>query len=303
MSAYKQTDSKFLDVLLNILLYTSMVFICLVTLYPFINVLAISLNQSSDTVRGGIYLFPRAFTLENYRQLFSFRGLVTAVQISVLRTVIGTVSTVLLTTMLAYTISRKDFIARKFVSVLFVATMYINGGMIPTFLLINKIGLTNSFWVYIIPNLVYVWCLFIIRSYIDTLPAPLQESAKIDGANDFIIFIRVVLPLCIPVLATVALFTAVLQWNSWFDTYIYNGENKKLSTLQYEMMKILTNTQALQQLVTSGNRQEAELLSKNISPESIRMAITILATVPILMVYPFLQKYFISGITLGGVKG
>jgi len=297
------TDRSFSSIFFSIFLYTCMIFLGITTLYPFINVLAISLNQSYDTVRGGIYLIPREFTLESYKQIFAYGGLLSALKISVLRTVIGSVTTVFLTTMLAYTISRRDFIARKFVSVLFVITMYVNGGLIPTFVLMRNIGLTNSFWVYIIPGFVGVWGVFVVRSFIDNLPPSLQESAKLDGANDFIIFIKVVLPLCIPVLATIALFSAVGQWNSWFDTYIYNGTNKKLSTLQYEMMKILTNTEALKQLVLTGNRQDVKLLASTVSPESMRMALTIVATVPILMVYPFIQRYFIQGLTLGGVKG
>ncbi len=291
------------DTIFNIFLYLSMVIVGIITLYPFLNILAISLNQPYDTVRGGIYLFPREFTLESYKQIFSYGGLLSAFKISVLRTLIGTVLTVFFTTMLAYTISRKDFIARKFVSILMVITMYVNGGLIPTFILIRGVGLTNSFWVYIIPNFVFVWSVFVIRSFIDNLPISLQESAKIDGANDLVIFIKVMLPLCIPVLATIALFTAVGQWNSWFDTYIYNGNNKRLSTLQYELMKILLNTEALKQLVTSGNRQNTKLLANMVSPESMRMSLTIVATVPILIVYPFLQKYFVKGLTLGGVKG
>ena len=280
-----------------------MIFVTMVTLYPFLNVLAISLNQPNDTVKGGIYLFPRLFSLESYKQIFMSSGLLSAAKVSVMRTVIGAVITVFMTTMLAFTISRKDFMARKFISVLFVITMYLNGGMIPNFILMRNIGLTHSFWVYIFPAIIDVWSVFVVRSYIDHLPIELQESAKLDGANDLMIFIRIILPLCLPVLATIGLFATVGQWNSWFDTYIYNSTNKELSTLQYEMMKILLNTQALQQLATKGNTHDNKYLASLVSPESIRMSITIVATLPILMVYPFLQKYFIKGLTLGGVKG
>lgn len=287
----------------NLFLYTGMILVCVVTIYPFLNVLAISLNDSTDTVRGGIGIIPRVFTLDNYRRLFEFRGLIDAAQMSVIRTVVGTAVTVFSTTMVAYTMSRRDFMARKFVSILFVITMYVHGGIIPNFMLMRNLGLLNNFWVYIMPNVVFVWGLFIVRSYIDGLPDALQESARIDGANDLIIFLRVVLPLCVPVIATVTLFTAVFQWNSWVDTHIFASNAPHLSTLQYEMMKILTNVRALQQMAMTGDRQALEQAARAISPESIRMAMTIVATVPILMVYPFLQKYFVSGMVLGGVKG
>jgi putative aldouronate transport system permease protein len=220
---------------------------------------------------------------------------------SVLRTVIGTGIGVFSAAMVAYVLSRKDFIARKFVSVVFALTLYFSGGMIPVYMLMRDLHLTNSFWVYILPGLVNAWNIFVIRSYIDGLPISLQESAKLDGANDLVIFFRIILPLCKPVLATIALFIAVGQWNSWFDTFLYNSSKDSLTTLQYELMKILANTNASassSDIFRTGNTDQAP----RVSPESIRMAITIIATVPILVVYPFLQKYFVKGLTLGAVK-
>jgi putative aldouronate transport system permease protein len=302
---FKQTITRHSagEAVFDVFLYSIMIFVGIITLYPFINVLAISLNQPDDTVRGGIYLWPRIWSVESYRQIFVMNGLITAMYNSVLRTSIGAISTVFFTTMLAFTISRRDYVGRKAISIMLVITMYVSGGMIPTFILIRGLGMTNSFLVYIIPNLINVWSVFVVRSYMDTLPPALQESAKIDGANDFMIFIRIIIPLCLPVLATIGLFSAVFQWNSWFDTYIYNSTNRNLSTLQFEMMKILLNTEALKQLAQTGNTKNAEALSKMISPESMRMSITIVATVPILLVYPFLQKYIVKGLTLGGIKG
>jgi putative aldouronate transport system permease protein len=284
------------------LLYAGMILIAVITLYPFVNVLAISLNQSTDTVKGGIYIFPRIFTFQNYVRVFAFNGLLNAFMISVLRTVIGTAVTISCTSMLAYTFSRRDFMARKLFSAACVITMYVSGGMIPDFMLLRSLGLMNSFLVYIMPSIVWVWSIFVIRSFIDTLPISFQESARIDGANDFVIFARIILPLCVPVLATMCLFMAVIQWNAWFDTYLYNGSNRKLSTLQFELMKILLNTDTAQQQAAINNTN-SDTLSRMVSPESIRMAITIVATLPILFVYPFLQKYFVKGLTLGGIKG
>jgi len=157
----------------------------------------------------------------------------------------------------------------------------------------------NTFWVYIIPGIVSAWNVFIIRSFMDNLPYALQESAKLDGANDFTIYARIILPLCKPVLATVALFVAVGQWNSWFDNYLYNSSKVQLTTLQYELQKILQSTTVSQ----SAPRGQSVLENMaRVSPQSVKMAITIVVTVPILVVYPFLQKYFVKGMTLGAVK-
>ena len=291
------------SVFFEIFLYTLMVLLGCITVYPFINVLAISLNESNDTVKGGIYLLPRVWSFESYRQIFQLSGLVTAFRNSILRTLLGAATTTFLTTMLAFTLSRREFIARKLFSGMFVVTLYVSGGMIPGFLLIRNLGLIDSFWVYILPGLVATWSTFVVRSYIDTLPQSLQESAKIDGANDFVIFFKVIFPLCTPVLASIGLFAAVGQWNAWFDTYLYNPNNPELTTLQFEMMKILMSTEALRNLASSGNQNDLELMSKLVSPESMRMAITVVATLPILLVYPFVQKYFVKGLTLGSVKG
>ncbi|AFH59457.1 carbohydrate ABC transporter permease [Paenibacillus caseinilyticus] len=287
------------DQLFDVVLYAAMIFTVVVTLYPFLNVLAISLNDSTDTVRGGIHIWPREFTLKNYETIFQYSGLMTGFRNSVIRTLAGTLIGVISASMVAYVLSREEFQARRLFSMLFALTMYFSGGLIPVYMLMRDLSLLNSFWVYLIPGLLSVWNVFIIRSYINGLPYALQESAKIDGANDFTIYWRVVLPLCQPVLATVALFIAVGQWNSWFDTYLYNSSNESLTTLQYELMKVLQSTQNNADAARNPN------MAQNIaavSPESIRMAITIVVTLPILFVYPFLQKYFVKGMTLGAVK-
>ncbi|WP_145946931.1 carbohydrate ABC transporter permease [Paenibacillus sp. Y412MC10] len=276
-----------------------MAIVLIVTLYPFLNVLAISLNDSIDTVRGGITIWPRAFTFENYKTIFAYDTLLQGLKISILRTIVGAVLGLLSASMLAYTLSRPDFQARKFVSTFLAMTMYFSGGLIPGYILMRDLNLIGTFWVYVLPGLVSAFNVFIVRSFIDGLPYALQESAKLDGANDFTVYWRIILPLCKPVLATIALFLAVGQWNSWFDTYLYNGSNATWTTLQYELMKVLQSTQQ------GGGAINANDMAKQmaqISPESIKMAITIVVTVPILIVYPFLQKYFVSGMTLGAVK-
>jgi putative aldouronate transport system permease protein len=284
------------DRIFDITLCGVMLLIGVLTLYPFINIFAISLNDANDAMRGGIYLWPRVFTLRNYAEVFQYNGLMESFGISVARTVVGTAASVLSTSMLAYTLSRNDFSARKVITVLFIITMYAQGGLIPEYLLIKMLGLYNNFLVYILPGLIGVFYILLIRTFITSLGSALQESAMIDGANDLVIFFRIVFPLCSPVIATVALYCAVGQWNSWFDTYIYT-KGDLLSTLQFQMVKIMQQTT----LSRAASHIDAANAPK-VSPEAIRMTITIIATIPILVVYPFLQKYFVKGMTIGAVK-
>ena len=288
------------DIIFNIILAIFMILFVIVTLYPILNTLAISFNDGIDSVRGGIYLWPRIFTLKNYETVLSNPNLKQAAFISVSRTLIGTVLQVFLTAMLAYILSRKEFVFKKQLSFIYVLTMYVSGGMIPSYILIKELGLLNNFLVYILPGLVSAFNMIVIRTYINGLPESLVESAKIDGAGEFRIFLQIILPLCKPVLATVALFIAVGQWNSWFDSMLYCSANSKLTTLQYELMKLLSSTS-----VQGGGSGTIEMLKNGgglVTPASIRAAITIVTALPIVCLYPFLQKYFVSGLTIGGVK-
>ncbi|OWR26520.1 sugar ABC transporter permease [Saccharibacillus sp. O23] len=301
MAAPKAFNATRGDKVFDVVNIVIMSLVLIVTLYPFLNVLAISLNESTDTVRGGVTIFPRVFTFDNYQQIFQYEGLVRGLWVSILRTVVGTLFGLASASMLAYVLSRPDFQARKFTSIFLVVTMYVSGGMIPVYILFRDLHLLGTFWVYVLPGVVSAFNVIVIRSFMDGLPYALQESAKLDGANDFTIFWKIILPLCKPVLATIALFLAVGQWNSWFDSYLYNGSHPEWTTLQFELMKVLQSTQqggSGQQINTANMAEQM----KQISPESIKMAITIVVTVPILIVYPFLQKYFVSGMTLGAVK-
>jgi putative aldouronate transport system permease protein len=288
------------DLSFNIFNYTFMIILSIVTLYPFLNVLAISLNNSVDTVKGGITIIPREFTFLNYQEIFKIKAISISVVISVLRTVVGTFTGIISTAMVAFVISRQDFIGRKFVTIAFLVTMYVSGGLIPDYMLIRNLHLTNNFLVYILPGLISIFNVIVLRSFIDGLPFELQESAKLDGANDITIFFKIIFPLCMPAIATLSLFIAVGQWNSWFDTYLYCGSNKSLTTLQFELQKVLLSAQSSGQQDIYGS---SDMVSqKRISPESIRMAMTVVATLPIIFVYPFVQKYFMKGLTLGAVK-
>jgi len=270
--------------------------IIITTVYPFLNVLAISFNDPTDTMRNVNFIVPRVFTLSNYRYIFTEKDLMSPFIMSVARTVIGTLTGVICTSMVAYVLSRKDFYFNRFFTLLFVITMYVGGGLIPDYLLITRtLGLGNNFAVYIIPGLVGVFNIILIRSFMEGIPISLQEAAMIDGANDFYIWMRIIMPLCTPVIATVALFCAVGAWNSFMDTYLYA---RKLPTLQYVLYEIMEQAT----IKIDPHSANAEQLKNAVSPLSVRMAITIIATVPILVVYPFLQKYFVGGMTLGAVK-
>lgn len=299
----KYKSIKLEDKLFNSFNAIFMGLIVIVTLYPFINTLAIAFNNSTDTLKGGIYIWPREWTMFNFRSIFATGFLYHAFYISVARTVVSTVFNLFFTTMLAYTLSRKEYFLRKFITTVFVLTMYFNAGLIPNYFLIKDLGLMNSFLVYILPSMIGAFNLIVIRTYIKGLPDSMIEAAKIDGAGEFGIFIKIIFPLCKPVLAVVGLFVAVGSWNTWFDTFLYASSRQDLSTLQYELMKLLatsmqTSTTAVAQF---GGKQSSGVVN-SVTPQSIRAASTVVAALPILMVYPFLQKYFVVGLNVGSVK-
>jgi len=286
----------------------NMVLLCLIafiTLYPFWNTIAISFNDALDSVRGGVTFFPRKLTTYNYKVLFVTDAIPRAFLVSVARTVINLVTSVFFNAMLAYGLSRHDFILRKPFTFVLILSMYINAGLIPTFLLMRNLGMLNSFWVYIVPGIINAFNFIIMRTYMRTIPESIIESARIDGYGDFYIFVRIILPLCLPVLATVALFVAVGSWNSWFDTLIYNSGNKNLHTLQYKLMEYLQASQSQGRSASEaqGMAMSAAARTSNVvTPLSIRAAITVVASAPILLVYPFMQRYFVVGLNVGGVK-
>ncbi len=274
-----------------------MVAFVIITLYPVLNTLAISFNDGIDTVRGGIHLIPRKFTLQNYYTVLHKQNMVTGAYITVLRTVVGTFLALVTNALLAFIVSRKRFLFKSQLSLFWVITMYVNGGLIPTFLLYKNLHLTGTFWVYVIPGTVSAFNMLVLRTYMVGLPDSLEESAQLDGAGYMTIFVKIISPLCKPVYATVALFVAVGQWNSWFDAMLYNRMSDKYTTLQYELMKLLSSV--MQQ---SGSADSARNSANSITPASIRAAATIATMLPIVCLYPFLQRYFVTGLTIGGVK-
>jgi putative aldouronate transport system permease protein len=285
---------------LNVLL---MVLFMVTWLYPFIYVLAISLNDAIDSNLGGIYLFPRKLTLESYRIIFLSQDLLRASFMSIARTALGTVLTVLCSSMFAYTFTRPDYVFYKAQKFIFFAAMFLGGAaLIPQYMLYRSIGILNHFSVYIFPAMVNLWFVILFRSYYVQLPAGLEEAAYMDGANELTVYIRILMPLSIPMVATIALFSAVAQWNSWYDTLFF-ANTEELKTLQFRMMEIMLraeSTRLLEQASRSIGRMAA---GRTADPQSLRMAITIITTVPIVMIYPFLQRYFIKGMLVGSMKG
>ena len=274
-----------------------MIAFVVITLYPVLNTLAISFNDGTDALRGGIYLWPRKWTLKNYITVLQKQNLITGAYITVARTVVGTLLALPANAILAFIVSRKNFLFKQELSLFWVITMYVNGGMIPTFLLYKGLGLTNSFWVYVIPGMFSAFNMLVIRTYMTGIPDSLEESAQLDGAGYITIFLKIISPLCKPVYATVALFVAVGQWNSWFDAMLYNRMSAHLTTLQYELMKLLSSVS------NQGTSAEAmKNAAGTVTPTSVRAAATILTMLPIICLYPFLQRYFVTGLTIGGVK-
>ena len=274
-----------------------MILFVVITLYPVINTLAISLNDGTDALKGGIYLLPRKFTFKNYTTVLQKNNLITGAFITVARTIIGTVTALVMNAILAFIVSRPRFMFRKQLSLFWVITMYVNGGLIPTFILFKNLGLTNSFWVYIVPGMISAFNMLVIRTYMNGLPDSLVESAQLDGAGYTTIFIKIISPLCKPVYATVALFVAVGQWNSWFDAMLYNRMSGEYTTLQNELMKVLSSVTQ-----TGATAESMKNAVGAVTPASVRAAATIITMLPIICIYPFLQKYFVTGLTLGGVK-
>lgn len=296
MNRKKQSVWENLFDIFNILV---IILISFIMIYPFINQLAISFNDGADAARGGIYFFPRKFTLQNYEYLFQNPYLLRSAFMSVLRITVSTSVCLLCTGLLAYVTTLQKFSGRKFMRLVFIITMYFSGGLIPFYLLIVKLRLIESFTVYWLPALVSPYYMLIIASYIQNIPEALNESAYLDGAGELCIFFRIIVPVSIPVFASIAIFCAVSQWNSWFDVLLYNPSGK-YDTLQVILRKLLLEVEMVRNLQ---NEQLASGKYRSLTPSTVRASTTMMVTIPIAVVYPFLQKYFISGITLGAVKG
>lgn len=275
-----------------------MLVICFVSLYPVWYTVIISFNDSSDALRGGIYWWPRKFSLESYKTVFQDTTIIRAFMVTVLRTLIGTVTSVFFTAMVGYALSKKHIMGNKFYTILGTITMFFGGGLIPYFITLKNLGLYNNFLVYIIPGLFNFYNMIIFRSFFNELPAGLEESARLDGANDLMIFIRIVIPLSAPVIATIALFNGVGHWNDYFTGVMYIND-AELQPIQTYLFRIIASASASKTVVA----MPAGVTAQQVSSQSVRLATMVVTTFPIMCVYPFLQKYFVKGMLIGSIKG
>ncbi|MDR2924173.1 MAG: carbohydrate ABC transporter permease [Treponema sp.] len=283
-----------------------LILIAFVTLYPFWTTIAVSFNDAMDTMRGGITFFPRNFSLFNYKVLFQTNAIPHAFMITAVRTSVNLVTSVFFTAMIAFVLSRREFLLLKPFTIILILSMYISAGLIPTYFLMLRLGLVNSFLVYIVPGIVNAFNFVVMRTYMRNIPEGIIESARIDGYGDFYIFIRIILPLCLPVLATIGLFVAVGSWNAWFDTMIYNSGRVNLHTLQYKLMEYLQSSQNQGRTAADAGAMALAAAagggSNMVTAMSVRAAVTVIAAAPILLIYPFMQRYFVVGLNVGGVK-
>lgn len=277
--------------------YIFMFILCLTTLYPFLYLLSNSL-ASTEVAQTQINIIPKSITLENYKRVLANSLIASGYYNTILRTVIGTLLGLVVTFALAYPLSKRYFPNRNFWTAIIVFTMFFSGGLIPTYLLVRNLNLMNTIWALILPELVSAYNFVIVRNYMMSLPESIEESARIDGANDITILLRIILPICKPIIATIALWIAVWHWNSWFDSMIYSQKAEK-QVVQLVMRRVVL--EGSQQVMDMTSMDESGL--RAVTPESLKAATVMITTIPILLVYPFIQKYFVKGVMMGSLKG
>jgi ABC-type sugar transport system, permease component len=295
----------FSDYVVIILLVVIMTVAFVTTLYPFLNSLAISFNAANDTTLGGITVYPRKFTLDNYVNIFKNPTIWKAYGITFARTIIGAIGGILVTGSMSFALSRKGLVGRKVYTMICLIPMYFGGGLIPTYFLIKSLGLTNSFWVYILPALSNVWNMILMRSYFQSVPEALEESARIDGANYFVIFFKIYWPVSTPIIATILLYFGVWHWNDWYTTYVYITD-PSLRPMTSVLLSIINEASFAERMAAMGADAAAignAAKGKTVNVRSITMATMITSIIPIVAIYPFLQRYFLKGIMIGSIKG
>ncbi|NOU66305.1 ABC transporter permease subunit [Paenibacillus sp. LMG 31461] len=278
----------------QVVVYSILIILALLCLLPFLYVVAVSVTPESEVVRKGIVIIPETYTFLAYKEVFISHGIGQAYKITLFRTIVGTALNVLFTVLAAYPLSKKYLPGRSTFLIFIVFTMMFSGGLIPTYLLIRSLGLLNSPWVLIIPTLISAFNLVIIKGFFEQLPAEIEESARVDGASELQALWRIILPLSMPVLATISLFYAVGHWNSYFDAIVYLND-ANLMPLQVVLRNILLNI--------ASESAESMANSGTVSKFAVQMAAVVVTTVPILIVYPFMQKHFTKGVLMGSIKG
>ncbi len=278
--------------------YIFLAIVAVVVLYPLIFVLSASLSNPEYVISGDLWLWPKEFTVEAYKKVFQNPDIINGFINTLKYTFFGTLLNIVMTICAAYPLSRRSLKGKGFIMAFMVFTMFFSGGLIPTYLLIRDLGMINTFWVMIIPNAVAVWNIIIMRTFFQSIPYELEESAMIDGAGNFRILWSIVLPLSLPVMAVMVLFYAVGHWNSYFQALIYLQDQDKFP-LQLILRQILIQGQADDMIQATSE----SFLAQKLSVEGLKYAVLIVANLPMLMLYPFLQRYFVKGVMIGSLKG
>ena len=288
---------KFSEKVASVILHVIMVFLAVVTLYPFWHVVMYAISDPNKAMNGGIFLWPRGFSLYGFRVLFQTRQIFTAYGNSVFILLAGTAMNVVFTALLAYPLSVQRFKGRGALTMFVFFTMIFHAGMIPNYLLVDALGLLDSLWALILPGTISAWNMIIMKNYFQSIPPSLEESASLDGATPLVILAKIIVPVSMPVSATVALMYGVTHWNSYYNAVLYIYDTNK-QTLPVFLRSLLAST-AMDQATSSG----VSFDTSSITPETMKMATIVAAVAPMLIIYPFIQKYFVKGIMVGSVKG
>jgi putative aldouronate transport system permease protein len=279
-----------------------MLILSAITLFPFLNVLALSFNDGTDASKGGITIFPRVFSLDNYKIVLQSDQIINAGFITISRTVTGLLISLLVTSLAAYAFSKKHLLGRSAMLIFLTIPMFIGGSVISVFIVMHDLHLLNKFWVYILPGAFNFYYMIIIRTYFGNIPASIEESSKIDGASDLSIFIRIMLPISVPCLAAIALFIGVGHWNDFYSNLLFVSK-RNLQTLQFILMKIIRQQDVRSFTDMLQNFNPGEFKKMQPTPTSVKNAAIVVTVFPIIALYPFLQRFFIKGIMIGSVKG
>jgi putative aldouronate transport system permease protein len=288
----------------QVIITALLVLLCVSVIYPFLYMLAISLNTGSDAAKGGVYLWPRQFTLYNFQVVLGNEVIRHAYWITIARTVVGTVAGLLVTMLAAFGLSYQGLPLRRVLLGYVLITMLFNGGLIPFYIQLYELSLINSFWVYILPTAFSAWNMFVMMKFMQGIPDALIESAEMDGAHPFRVLWSIMLPLSKPMLAAIGLFTAVMHWNDWFAGAFFVSDQKLIPVQTF--LQHLLSAQDLSAVLGGNNNMEALVRGTNIANVtlmSVKMATVMVSAIPILCVYPFLQRYFVKGVLIGSVKG
>ena len=292
------------DIVFNIINYAFFTIFTLSCIFPFYYIFINTISDNALVTKGAITLIPKGLTISNYIQMGKVNDLWNSVLITFLRTIIGTALMVFVSALAGYLVTKKEMWHRQFWYRFLVITMYFNAGLIPWYLNMSMLGLTNTFAAYIIPGIVSPYNIILVKTYIESIPAEIEESAYIDGASYWKIFYKIIWPLSLPILATIAIFGAVGHWNSFQDSLILNANTPELYTLQHRLYIYLNQSSNLSALVQPGaSAADSAAIANQMNTKIIQYTISMVTIIPILCVYPFMQRYFVKGLMLGAVKG